>query len=65
MSIYKYENEIISLSGIGSAYKCINTIGQTAQRLLGHLEDVLSAALLGVEEVENMHIARKFLYQAH
>ena len=65
VSIYKYENEIISLLGIGFAYKSINTIGQTVWRLLGHLEDILSTALLGVEEVENMHVAQKFLYQAH
>lgn len=62
--IHKYENEIISLLGIGSSYESINNIGQTVQRLLRHLEDILCIALLGVEEAENMQVAGKFSYQA-
>ena len=62
--IQKYENEVISLSGIGYAYKNINDVSKMVRKLLGNLEDIFCAALLGVDEVEHMWAAKKFLYQA-
>lgn len=61
--IRRYENAIISLSGIGAAYTCVKDISQAVQMVLGDLEDISCAALLGVEEVENVWNAGKFLYQ--
>ena len=61
--IRRYENAIISLSGIGAAYMGVKEISQAVQMVLGDLEDISCAALLGVDEVENMWNARKFLYQ--
>jgi len=61
--IHRYENAIISLSGIGAAYMRVKEISQAVQMVLGDLEDISCAALLGVDEVENMWNAGKFLYQ--
>jgi hypothetical protein len=61
--IRKYENAIISLSGIGAAYMGVKEICRDVQMVLGDLEDISCTALLGVNEVENMWKARKFLYQ--
>jgi len=61
--IRRYKNAIISLSGIGAAYMGVKEISQAVQMVLGDLEDISCAALLGVDEVENMWNARKFLYQ--
>jgi hypothetical protein len=62
--IRRYEDAIISLSGIGAAYMGVKDISQAVQMVLGDLEEISCAALLGVEEVENIWNARKFLYQA-
>jgi len=48
----------------GSDYENINKIAQVIRNVLGHLEDILCAALLGVEEVEKMWVEGKFEYQA-
>jgi len=61
--IRKYENAIISLSGIGPDYLAVKEISQAVQMVLGDLEDISCAALLGADEVENMWKAGKFLYQ--
>jgi hypothetical protein len=61
--IRSYENAIISLSGIEAAYMRAKEISQEVQMVLGDLQDISCAALLGVDEVESMWKARKFLYQ--
>lgn len=63
VSIHKYENKVIALSGIGSAYEIVNGIAKEVRTVLGNLEDIFCAALIGVEEVGNMRSAGKFLYQ--
>jgi hypothetical protein len=62
-SIQKYENEVISLLGIGSTYESVNDITKMVWKVLGNLEDIFCAVLLGVDEVESMWAAGKFLYQ--
>ena len=61
--IQKYKNEVISLPGIGYAYKNINNVSKMVWKVLGNLKDIFCAALLGVDEVEHMWAAKKFLYQ--
>ena len=62
-SIQKYENEVISLLGIGSTYESVNNIMKMVRKVLGNLEDIFCAVLLGVDEVESRWVAGKFLYQ--
>ena len=62
-SIQKYENEVISLLGMGSTYESVNNVTKMVWRVLGNLEDIFCAVLLGVDEVESMWVAGKFLYQ--
>ena len=62
-SIQKYENEVISLLGIGSTYESVNDVTKMVRKVLGNLEDIFCAVLLGVDEVESMWVAGKFLYQ--
>lgn len=62
-SIQKYENEVISLSGIGSTYDSVNDVTKMVRKVLGNLEDIYCAVLLGVDEVQSMWAAGKFLYQ--
>ncbi|KIM42191.1 hypothetical protein M413DRAFT_26993 [Hebeloma cylindrosporum] len=62
-SIRKYEDAVISLSGIGAAYEGIKKVSQDVREVVGDLEEISCAALLGVDEVENMWNARKFSYQ--
>jgi hypothetical protein len=63
VSIQKYENKVIALLGIGSAYEIVNSVAKAVRTVLGNLEDIFCAVLVGVEEVENMRLAGKFLYQ--
>ena len=52
------------MSGIGAAYMGVNDTSYAVQTVIGDLEEISCAALLGVDEVENMWNAHKFLYQA-
>jgi hypothetical protein len=61
--IRRYENDIISMSGIGPTYVNVKEIRCDVQMVVGDLENIFSAALIGVDEVENMWQARKFVYQ--
>ena len=62
-SIQKYENKVISLFRIGSTYESINDVAKMVRKVLGNLEDIFCAVLLGVDEVKSMWEAGKFLYQ--
>ena len=62
-SIQKYKNEVISLLGIGSTYESVNDVTKMVRKVLGNLEDIFCTVLLGVDEVESMWVAGKFLYQ--
>ena len=62
-SIQKYENEVISLLGIGSTYESVNDVTKMVRKVLGNLEGIFCTVLLGVDEVESMWVAGKFLYQ--
>ena len=61
--IRRYEDAIMSSSGVGAAYMGVKEISKAVQIVLGDLEEISCAALLGVEEVENVWNAGKFLYQ--
>ena len=63
-SIQKYENKIISLLGIGSAYEIVSGIAKEIGKVLANLEDIFCAVLLGVEEVKSTWATGRFLYQA-
>jgi len=62
-SISKYQNQILSLSGMGSAHENVDNMAKNIRKVVGHLEDILCAALLGVDEVEKNWAAGKFAYQ--
>ena len=62
-AIQKYENKVISLSGIGSTYDSVNVVTKMVRKVSGNLEDIFCAVLLGVDEVESMWKAGKFAYQ--
>src|SRR5437016_4399913 len=62
-SIQTYENEVISLLGIGSTYESVNDTTKMVRKVLGNLKDIFCAVLLGVDKVESMWAAGKFLYQ--
>ena len=61
--IQKYENEVISLLGIGSTYESVNNVTKMVRKVLGNLEDIFCTVLLGVDEVESRWVAGEFLYQ--
>jgi len=61
--IQKYENEVISLLGIGSTYESVNDVMKMVRQVLGNLEDIFCTVLLGVDEVESRWVAGEFLYQ--
>ena len=62
-SIQKYENEVISLLGIGSTYESVNKIMKMVRKVLRNLEDIFCTVLLGVDKVESRWVTGKFLYQ--
>jgi len=62
-SIYRYQDEILLLLGVGDAHQNVNKVAQTIRNVLGHLEDILCAALIGADEVKKMWEAGKFAYQ--
>src|SRR5882757_583662 len=62
-SIYRYQNEVVSLMGIGTDYKKIDIIVKKIKKVVGWLEEILSAALINVEEVDNGRTTGIFTYQ--
>lgn len=63
MSIYQCQNKVLSLAGVGSDYNKVGNIVQAIKKLVMWLEEVLIAALIGIDEVNSIRQARKFLYQ--
>jgi len=45
-SIQKYENEVISLLGIGSTYESVHNVTKMVQKVLGNLEYMFCAVLV-------------------
>lgn len=63
ISIYQFQNEVLLLMGIGPDYERIDCIVRAIKKLAGWVDEVLIAALIGVDEVNSMRLAQKFSYQ--
>jgi hypothetical protein len=48
---------------VGDDHENVNKVAQTIRNVLGHLEDIFCAALIGTDEVKKMWEAGKFSYQ--
>lgn len=61
--IYKFENEILTLAGMGLEYEKVGKITQHVCKVVRWLEEVLCHAMVDESEVDTMYVDRKFLFQ--
>jgi hypothetical protein len=62
-SIYCFQNEVLSLMGVGSDYEKVDIIVKRVKKVVGWLEDIQSVAFFGIDEVDDNQKARRFAYQ--
>jgi hypothetical protein len=64
MAIYKYQNEIYALDGIGPTYCRVDELVKKVCRVVGWVEDLLCLAMVNAEEVKVRFERNELLYQA-
>jgi hypothetical protein len=62
-SMYKYENEVLTLAGTGPEYEQIKTTTRLVCDVVHWLEEVLCSAMVDAAEVRTMFRERKFSFQ--
>ncbi len=62
-SIYKYENEVLTLAGMGSDYDKVKGISQLVCEVVRWLEEVLCLAMVDTMEVEKKFTECQFSFQ--
>lgn len=63
-SIYRYENEVYALAGVGKEYDRAAEVTKQVNTLLGWVEEVLCYAMVDFQEVKDCYQAKEFMYQA-
>ena len=62
-SIYKYENEVLTLAGMGPEYDKVKEISQLVCEVVQWLEEVLCLAMVDTMEVEKKFMECQFSFQ--
>src|SRR5882757_3758304 len=62
-SIYCFQNEVLSLMGVGSDYEKVDIIVKRVKKVVGWLENIQSVAFFSIDEVDDNQKARRFAYQ--
>jgi hypothetical protein len=62
-SLYKYQNEVYSLTGVGPEHKRMEALVGRIRTAVTLAEEVSCFAMLGPNEVYRMHAGKEFMYQ--
>jgi hypothetical protein len=62
-AIYKYQNEIFALEGIGPTYRRVDAIVKQVCAVVSWVEEILCFAMVDAEEVKIRFERNEFLYQ--
>jgi hypothetical protein len=62
-AIYKYQNEIFSLDGVGPAFRRVDNIVKHVCMVVGWVEELLCYAMVDADEVKIRYEKQEFLYQ--
>jgi hypothetical protein len=62
-SMYKYENEVLTMVGVGTEYDKVRRITESVCEVIQWLEEVLCLAMVDVGEVDKMYKDRQFSFQ--
>jgi len=62
-SLYQYENEVLTLTGMGLEYEKVRQITQLVGDVVKWLEEVLCLAMVDSADVETMFKERRFPFQ--
>jgi hypothetical protein len=62
-SMYQYEDEVLTLAGMGAEYDKVKVITHLVCKVIQWLEEVLCMAMVDATEVEEMYKARQLSFQ--
>ena len=62
-SIYKFQNEILALAGVGPDFQKVDNISKEINRVVHWVEEILCVAMVEANKVSKMHAERRFKYQ--
>jgi hypothetical protein len=62
-SIYKYENEVLTLAGLGTEYDKVKRVTQQVCQVIRWVEEVLCLAMVEATEVQRTFEASRLLFQ--
>jgi len=62
-SMYRYENEVLTLAGMGAELDKVKVITHLVCKVIQWLEEVLCMAMVDATEVEEMYKGRQFSFQ--
>jgi hypothetical protein len=62
-SIYCFQNEVLSLMGVGPDYEKVDIIVKRVKKVVGWLDNIQSVALFGIDEVDDNRKDCRFAYQ--
>lgn len=62
-AIYKYQNEVLAIDGIGPAFFRVNDIVKQVCMVVSWVEELLCYAMVDAEEVKTRWEKHEFLYQ--
>ena len=63
-SIYKYQNEILTLTGVGPEFHRVAEISKEINLVVRWIEEIMCIAMVEPSEVVKMYEARQFEYQS-
>ena len=61
--MYRYENEVLTLAGMGSEYDKVRAITHIVCKVIQWLEEVLCLAMIDATDVEERYRGRRFAFQ--
>ncbi|KAF8814360.1 hypothetical protein BYT27DRAFT_7082456, partial [Phlegmacium glaucopus] len=62
-AIYKYQNEIYALDGVGETYRKVDKIVKQVCMVVSWVEELLCYAMVDAEEVKTRYEKHQFFYQ--
>ena len=63
-SVYGYQNEVLSLAGLGKEYDEVDAVVKHVCKIVHWVGEVLCAAMVNREEVHTLYSAQQLLFQS-
>ena len=61
--LYKYQNEVLQLDGVGNNYKKLQNIVKDVRLVLEWVDELLVLAMVDIHEVRQLYYTSELLYQ--